>query len=294
LARVKAGDRLVSINGEKNFDDLSAEDILRSSAMRGSVYLVFLGFVGKLHAEVRLATNHRLCGIPVHHDVVVPSPSSLPFEVHGETIFNAGVASLLFAVSAGEEDPDADKVPMSIFEVRRTEASRCLNFALSQRLGPAVVREDWHNHMHSTRPAGDHGTVVSHGEDEKWSLELLGVLDMVPGYGDTSSGHRDVGIEESMLLEGGREDWRSPISPSPSMLAAVEECRPSDRNYVSRLLTPRKTPKNVRAAQQSSPPHAVSFGPHACRKTEPCDDPDESLMTDAKEHITSPRSSDQI
>eukprot|EP00439_Symbiodinium_sp_Y106_P060972 s2200_g9.t1 len=49
-AGIKSGDLLVSINGKKDFAGLSASEILQR--MRGGVTLVFLGFIGKWHAEV--------------------------------------------------------------------------------------------------------------------------------------------------------------------------------------------------------------------------------------------------
>ena len=50
-AGVKAGDRLVSINGKKDFCGGSSDAV--REMLVPPLMLVFTGFVGKLHAEVR-------------------------------------------------------------------------------------------------------------------------------------------------------------------------------------------------------------------------------------------------
>lgn len=99
-AGVKAGDRLVSIDGKKEFLGLSADavrDRLQAPAM-----IVFLGFVGKLQAEVRLTCADRMCGLSLRHEVA-RGYNDAPLQVCEEKVFNAGIASLFLAVKDSRE-----------------------------------------------------------------------------------------------------------------------------------------------------------------------------------------------
>jgi len=69
MAGVKAGDVLSSIDGKKDFLGLPADGVLAS--LRAPVMLVFLGFVGKLQAEVRLNYKQKLCGLSSRHQVTL-------------------------------------------------------------------------------------------------------------------------------------------------------------------------------------------------------------------------------
>eukprot|EP00408_Alexandrium_pacificum_P064190 CAMPEP_0171159094 /NCGR_PEP_ID=MMETSP0790-20130122/2861_1 /TAXON_ID=2925 /ORGANISM="Alexandrium catenella, Strain OF101" /LENGTH=448 /DNA_ID=CAMNT_0011623579 /DNA_START=92 /DNA_END=1439 /DNA_ORIENTATION=- len=95
-AGVKAGDVLVSIDGKKDFKDKSADHV--HAALKGPVMLVFLGFVGKLQAEVRLNYKQKLCGLSSQHQVVFGRPDA-PVQVVDEVIFQPAMATLLLATS---------------------------------------------------------------------------------------------------------------------------------------------------------------------------------------------------
>jgi len=134
----RAGDRLVSIDGRKDFLGLPV-DVVREQ-LEAPTVLVFLGFVGKLQAEVRLtATDHVCCGIPTRREAVRGSDMA-PLRLCQEQIFDAGVASLFLVSGPPEEvtkggNPSSSngaasdrKLPM--FELQRFEAQRLVRRAL--------------------------------------------------------------------------------------------------------------------------------------------------------------------
>mmetsp|Transcript_74310 Transcript_74310/g.168323 ORF Transcript_74310/g.168323 Transcript_74310/m.168323 type:complete len:475 (+) Transcript_74310:87-1511(+) len=98
-AGVKAGDVLVSIDGRKDFKERSADHV--HASLKGPVMLVFMGFVGKLQAEVRLNYKQKVCGLSSQHQVVFGRPDA-PVQVVDEVIFQPGMATLLLATSPPE------------------------------------------------------------------------------------------------------------------------------------------------------------------------------------------------
>jgi len=96
---------------------------------------VFLGFVGKLQAEVRLTCTDRVCGLSSRHSVA-KGYTDAPVQVCEERVFNAGIASLFLAIEDHsrqlaikepsplilnrEESGNAANIPM--FELQRGEA----------------------------------------------------------------------------------------------------------------------------------------------------------------------------
>jgi len=91
-AGVKAGDVLVSIDGRKDFAGLSADEV--NVSLVAPVRLVFLGFVGKLHAEVRLNYKERVCGLSSKHELLSGRPEA-PMQVVDEVVFKQSNAALL-------------------------------------------------------------------------------------------------------------------------------------------------------------------------------------------------------
>ncbi|CAL1169997.1 unnamed protein product [Cladocopium goreaui] len=74
-AGVKTGDILVSINGRKDFAGLRAEEVLRR--IYGPVTLVFLGFIGKWHAELRLSNQDScFCGLDSKVPIAMGRPDA--------------------------------------------------------------------------------------------------------------------------------------------------------------------------------------------------------------------------
>eukprot|EP00927_Polykrikos_kofoidii_P023921 TRINITY_DN2185_c1_g1_i1.p1 TRINITY_DN2185_c1_g1~~TRINITY_DN2185_c1_g1_i1.p1 ORF type:complete len:493 (-),score=86.97 TRINITY_DN2185_c1_g1_i1:423-1901(-) len=98
---VKSGDRLVSIDGRKDFLTCSA-DAIRDGLVPPTV-LVFLGFVGKLQAEVRLTPSKSVCGM--REEEMLSFSSESPFALYDQRVFNPASSSI-FLVSA---EPRADR-----------------------------------------------------------------------------------------------------------------------------------------------------------------------------------------
>mmetsp|Transcript_5930 Transcript_5930/g.17732 ORF Transcript_5930/g.17732 Transcript_5930/m.17732 type:complete len:444 (-) Transcript_5930:78-1409(-) len=140
---VRAGDRLVSINGKKDFFGMSAVQV--QERLSSPSILVFVGFVGKLQAEVRLARVDDAAGIPSRGKLVLGLEGK-EFQLCEERVFDVGNASLFLTV-AGHHSGDfvdyggslsargrrGDLVP--IFELQRCEATGLLKCAMGT-LGP--------------------------------------------------------------------------------------------------------------------------------------------------------------
>lgn len=95
-AGVKAGDVLVSINGKKDFVEQSA-DIIHAS-LTAPVMLVFMGFVGKLQAEVRLNYAEKVAGMSSQQQVVFGRPDA-PVRVIDEVVFQPAAAPLFLTTT---------------------------------------------------------------------------------------------------------------------------------------------------------------------------------------------------
>jgi len=146
----RAGDRLVSIDGSKDFLGLPV-DVVRER-LEAPTVLVFLGFVGKLQAEVRLtAGDHVCCGIPTRREAVRGSDAA-PLRLCQEQIFDAGVASL-FLVSGPPEEVTREGIPSSsngaasdrklpMFELQRFEAQRIVRRALRRHEALELLARD--------------------------------------------------------------------------------------------------------------------------------------------------------
>jgi len=102
-AGVKAGDVLVSIDGNKDFMERFADEL--HSSLVPPVMLVFMGFVGKLQAEVRLQHKQKSCGLPTQDEVFLGSRDK-PVRVSDEVIFRPCSATLILATR-----PDPPKPP---------------------------------------------------------------------------------------------------------------------------------------------------------------------------------------
>lgn len=140
-AGVRVGDRLVSINGQKQFLGLSADELKESDLLKPPALFVFLGFVGKLQAEVRLANKDKPVGLPLNHAISSAIPSS-PVQLCEERVIDTGVASLFIAVPK-----DGSKLPEQLFELNAPDARACVRDALRSPLHKA----------NSAYPLGRHG-----------------------------------------------------------------------------------------------------------------------------------------
>lgn len=226
MSGVKVGDRLVSIDGKKDLLKKSAQTI--SDALYGPTVLVFVGFVGKLQAEVRLGCTDKICGLKTQQAVLRNSGES-SFTLCEERVFNAGVASLFLNVGAprpagGSAIDDNDRSPL--LELQRMEASTILRRALegpgsgSDSTGRPVFDTDegledisHDGILQSAIPAPLPRTVGMSG----YSASLLGPLPGADGRG------LPTGVIASSALRGphqeavGSADAQQPLQLGPRM-----------------------------------------------------------------------------
>lgn len=168
-AGVKAGDRLVSINGKKDFCGVGADAI--RDQMVPPLMLVFLGFVGKLQAEVRLTCSQRSLGLSLRSEVTRGYVDA-PLQICEETVFDPGLASLFMVVAdRGElaDDEEFSNTMAPMFELHRFEAGDIVAKALRKARLPenaiTATRVDQDNDSRQTlacapsKPGGDAGWV---------------------------------------------------------------------------------------------------------------------------------------
>lgn len=154
-AGVKVGDRLVSIDGKKDLLGLQAKAV--QEGLKAPVVLVFLGFVGKLEAEVRLRYVEQVCGISSRQEAV-EGRDSAPLQLCEERVFNPGRAPLFLTVrpsqpsrrhmqqsdeegeSAEEEEDDDDETTHDEEEAERGEGAK-----------PLANQNNWRRRIHSIR-----------------------------------------------------------------------------------------------------------------------------------------------
>lgn len=143
---VRAGDRLVSIDGRKDFLGLQADAV--RERLSAPTVLVFLGFVGKLQAEVRLTNADHVCGVSARRDVLRGCRQA-PVMVCEERVFNVGLASLFLTVSDKERPPGSDdesrdedidgpwqqQQSPALFELQRNEAHSLVKRAMRKLEG---------------------------------------------------------------------------------------------------------------------------------------------------------------
>lgn len=98
---VQRGDRLLSIDDRKDFTHMSGRSV--QASLRPPTTLIFMGFEGRMHSEVRLLPRgpaRASSGKPAragHSDV---------FQLSDETVFEPGRASIFFATSGNAEDQE--------------------------------------------------------------------------------------------------------------------------------------------------------------------------------------------
>eukprot|EP00435_Cladocopium_sp_Y103_P008016 s1874_g2.t1 len=140
-AGVKTGDMLVSINGRKDFAGLRAEEVLRR--IYGPVTLVFLGFIGKWHAELRLSNQDScFCGLDskersrftmahfcttlyifalLFYVPIAMGRPDAPLQVIEEIVFQPSAAPLLLAVQPPVHAHMMDAIPGDLGDVADEE-----------------------------------------------------------------------------------------------------------------------------------------------------------------------------
>jgi len=142
-ANISAGDELVSIDGSKEFVGFPPHKI--HASLHAPTVLVFVGFVGKLEAEVRVRRPPEpRCGLPPEAEVVEPPCSKLgeheesPTENRAETIRIAdtvifttqGCASVLLETT----DKEVADEKRGLYELGREDARGLLDMALVEAI----------------------------------------------------------------------------------------------------------------------------------------------------------------
>lgn len=139
-AGVKTGDQLVSIDGWKEFQGLTAEAI--RIGIKAPVTLVFLGFAGKLEAEVRVRQPAQpRCGLPAATDVAIVSrgfgsgSGSGSVQFCEAVVFRPATSLLLVVPSSPALTLEEIHVPQPrqeshVYELHRDDARRLMNRAL--------------------------------------------------------------------------------------------------------------------------------------------------------------------
>jgi len=103
LAGVEVGDQLISINGQKPDESLLAEAV--RTRLRAPATLIFMGFSGKLQAEVRVRQpDEPRCGLPAFTDVAAAAlnhgrAKNAQIELCDAVVFQQATASLLLEVA---------------------------------------------------------------------------------------------------------------------------------------------------------------------------------------------------
>eukprot|EP00927_Polykrikos_kofoidii_P071919 TRINITY_DN68107_c0_g1_i1.p1 TRINITY_DN68107_c0_g1~~TRINITY_DN68107_c0_g1_i1.p1 ORF type:complete len:520 (+),score=43.05 TRINITY_DN68107_c0_g1_i1:43-1560(+) len=113
-AGVSVGDVLVSINGSKDFHGKTAEKIHED--LRPPLMLVFLGFEGKLCAEVRLKQRTKQCGLSTTTRV-------LGSDIVEEVVFHKGSMTETVLIGVGTESSSLPRNDVSDCEAHRSELS---------------------------------------------------------------------------------------------------------------------------------------------------------------------------
>eukprot|EP00929_Paragymnodinium_shiwhaense_P087212 TRINITY_DN47474_c0_g1_i2.p1 TRINITY_DN47474_c0_g1~~TRINITY_DN47474_c0_g1_i2.p1 ORF type:complete len:508 (-),score=104.44 TRINITY_DN47474_c0_g1_i2:233-1756(-) len=132
---VKAGDRLVSIDGNKDFMSSSADIVCEN--LTPPTVLVFLGFVGKLQAEVRLSECDTKAGLNLPRANLRGMLGDRCVEFCESSVFDGLSSSLIMASSTDSSSHDANLKPSEtirlLFELHQMEANRIVRKAMQQR-----------------------------------------------------------------------------------------------------------------------------------------------------------------
>jgi len=113
---VVVGDVLVSIDGAKDFQGRTAEEV--HARLCAPVTLVFMGFVGKLEAEVRLEARRPSCCLSSQHRIIDGGSTGAPVRVVDAVVFQPSKAALLLATTSSvpRGDAQASEACRSFFE----------------------------------------------------------------------------------------------------------------------------------------------------------------------------------
>jgi len=128
---VSTGDQLASINGRRVYAAGSANAILAN--VRPPVTLVFLGFAGKLQAEVRVRQpDQPKCGMNPATEIVYHNRTVLPpMRLTEAIVFQQRHSSSIFIATTSHNELGE---PLGLYELQRDDARRMLKRALRATL----------------------------------------------------------------------------------------------------------------------------------------------------------------
>jgi hypothetical protein len=140
-AGVVAGDELVSIDGRKSFVGHPAHVV--HASLKAPVVLVFLGFVGKLQAEVRVKRPPEpKCGLSPNMDVMQPvksSPTS-SLQLCDAVVFNHSHSGSLLITSENMETKEVcEEGADSGFHVAERTDSKTVMYELQREDAKSLV-----------------------------------------------------------------------------------------------------------------------------------------------------------
>mmetsp|Transcript_13599 Transcript_13599/g.29954 ORF Transcript_13599/g.29954 Transcript_13599/m.29954 type:complete len:532 (-) Transcript_13599:87-1682(-) len=247
---VKAGDRLVSVDGRKDLLHLPAEEISRRVV--APTVLVFLGFVGKLQAEVRLTSQEKLCGLS-NRSGVLRLGMNTPFKLCEERVFHNNFASIFLAV-----DSEASKAALR--ECSRASASTVQSLVMAPVPGMTEALP-----LSEGPPVADPGSSEMVDEDENlpiFELQRLEALEIV----------RRVKEEDFQQQNPAQASETAQAPSTPEFLggeATMQACETEAR--ITAFDKPPKTWPRVHKGLQNDPSGNLPFAPGDI-----CGDTDES------------------
>jgi len=220
-AGIKAGDVLASIDGKKDFALLPADVIHK--AMTSPVVLVFMGFVGKLQAEVRLNHKTKTCGLSASHQVIMSRPDA-PVQVVDEVVFQPSGAGLIlttFGIGAPGASPSKTASNSTVVSAVAAEVVVC---RLSSRERPSLDLADEDDDPGSEAIPGEGASVQRTGGADRsgGASQVTNRLPGMPVGGWSARRTEDVGFGTSITQkEAQRRLAQAAIGGGPDAAAGV-------------------------------------------------------------------------
>lgn len=227
---VRAGDRLVSIGGKKDFMGLAAGEVQRR--IMPPVVLVFLGFVGKLQAEVRLTNSNHECGISLR-DEICSGSTDAPVVLCEQRTFNPGFASLFLTFSEPPHNLRGVRgIRKPLLELHRIDAHHIVKRALNQ----SQAQEGESAPVLQVPPQVPHGYLVR----DPTVPTPSGVANVVAPSGrepcETSAPPSNIGDHRARawLLHGASPDGQEESSEADEVVPSMTQIRTRLRSWDDR------------------------------------------------------------
>ncbi|CAK9118677.1 unnamed protein product, partial [Durusdinium trenchii] len=192
-------------DGQKDFLTLRGDEILRR--ISGPVTLVFLGFIGKWHAELRLSNkDSSFCGLDSKVPVAMGRPDA-PMQVIEEVVFQPHRAPLLLAVQVPCHAPMMDAHPGDMGDVADVDDFQDGTSEFSQSELASMVLDIASSGSCAAQRPGTAGT-ASHAGDSTSDEGIAGLA--TPRAAQALAGVYELqGNEAKRLVERVREEAAS-------------------------------------------------------------------------------------